>query len=222
MLKIIDSEVSLNSGPRVKRENTIREAKVNIILDAAQRIFAQKGFHAARLEDIAAEAGFSKASLYNYYEDKESIFLSLAIRDYTKYVLSLNEIISIDAPLSKKLENILESVFRMFGEHFAIILEISNYLSTKEQKVEKLCVQHEILAKNFRQLHHEISLLIITLLRTSRQKGEIRSALSDKVLAKYFGSLIRGVIFEWKMRGKIGDWQLEAMQLVAFFLHGVA
>ena len=74
-----------------KRETAIREAKNNLILDAALKIFSETGFHDSRLEDIAAAAGFSKASLYNYYEDKETIFLSLAIREYSAVVGKLRE-----------------------------------------------------------------------------------------------------------------------------------
>ena len=64
------------------REQIIRDAKSSLILDAARKVFAEKGFHETRLDDIAAQDGFSKAALYNYYSDKESLFLSLANRDF--------------------------------------------------------------------------------------------------------------------------------------------
>ena len=69
---------------RKNRQQVIRETKENLILDAALRVFSGRGFHGVRLEDIADEAGFSKASLYNYYKDKEAIFLSLALREHKR------------------------------------------------------------------------------------------------------------------------------------------
>ncbi len=47
------------------------------ILQAAQRVFARKGFQATRMEEIAAEAGLSVGSLYWYYKGKEAMTLAL-------------------------------------------------------------------------------------------------------------------------------------------------
>ncbi len=71
-------------NPREAKDQLVRDAKSNLILDAALKTFAEKGYHETRLDDIAAAAGFSKASLYNYYEDKEEIFLHILIRMHEK------------------------------------------------------------------------------------------------------------------------------------------
>jgi len=47
------------------------------LLDAAKRIFAQDGFEAARLEDIAARAGYTRGAFYANFESKEDIFFAL-------------------------------------------------------------------------------------------------------------------------------------------------
>jgi AcrR family transcriptional regulator len=47
------------------------------LLDAAKRIFAQQGFEAARLEDIAAGAGYTRGAFYANFESKEDIFFAL-------------------------------------------------------------------------------------------------------------------------------------------------
>src|SRR5579864_1189406 len=47
------------------------------LLTAAKRIFAQQGFEAARLEDIAAGAGYTRGAFYANFEDKEEIFFAL-------------------------------------------------------------------------------------------------------------------------------------------------
>ena len=47
------------------------------ILDAALKIFAQKGFAAARMDDIAKESGVTKGTIYLYFENKEAVFKSL-------------------------------------------------------------------------------------------------------------------------------------------------
>jgi AcrR family transcriptional regulator len=47
------------------------------ILEAALKVFAQKGFAAARMDDIAKEAGVTKGTIYLYFENKEAVFKSL-------------------------------------------------------------------------------------------------------------------------------------------------
>lgn len=51
-----------------------KEARPGEIVEAAFAVFAEKGFAAARLDDIAARAGVSKGALYLYFETKEVLF----------------------------------------------------------------------------------------------------------------------------------------------------
>jgi AcrR family transcriptional regulator len=55
-----------------------KEARPSEIVDAALEVFAEKGFAAAKLDDIARKAGVSKATLYLYFDTKEEIFRAVA------------------------------------------------------------------------------------------------------------------------------------------------
>ncbi|MET0293832.1 MAG: TetR/AcrR family transcriptional regulator [Phenylobacterium sp.] len=57
--------------PKFRRR---KDARPSEIVAAAFEVFAQKGFAAARLDDIAARAGVSKGAVYLYFETKEDIF----------------------------------------------------------------------------------------------------------------------------------------------------
>lgn len=65
---------SLPAETRWTRRKQERPAE---ILEAALKVFAQKGFAAARMEDIAREAGVTKGTIYLYFENKEAVFKSL-------------------------------------------------------------------------------------------------------------------------------------------------
>src|SRR5690349_3288789 len=47
------------------------------LLDAGLRCFARRGYHAATMDEIAAEAGVSKGAIYWHYKDKQELFLSI-------------------------------------------------------------------------------------------------------------------------------------------------
>jgi AcrR family transcriptional regulator len=53
------------------------EARRQAILAAALAVFAERGFEAARLDDVAARAGVAKGTLYLYFRDKEALFEAL-------------------------------------------------------------------------------------------------------------------------------------------------
>src|SRR3984885_2650881 len=59
------------------RQTDRTQATRRKLLDAAKRIFAQDGFEAARLEDIAAGAGYTRGAFYANFESKEDIFFAL-------------------------------------------------------------------------------------------------------------------------------------------------
>ncbi|HEY0107821.1 MAG TPA: TetR/AcrR family transcriptional regulator [Rhizomicrobium sp.] len=54
-----------------------KQARPGEILDAALKVFAAKGFAAARMDDIARQAGVTKGTIYLYFENKEAVFKSL-------------------------------------------------------------------------------------------------------------------------------------------------
>ena len=55
-----------------------KDARPPEILDAALAVFAQKGFAATRLDDIAAKAGITKGTIYLYFDSKQALFEALA------------------------------------------------------------------------------------------------------------------------------------------------
>ena len=50
------------------------------LIDAATRVFARRGYHAATLEEVAREAGYSTGAVYSNFAGKEELFLALADR----------------------------------------------------------------------------------------------------------------------------------------------
>ncbi len=55
----------------------LADARRQQILDAATEIFAEKGFHRATIQDIAQEAGLSHGALYNYFDSKDRLLISV-------------------------------------------------------------------------------------------------------------------------------------------------
>jgi AcrR family transcriptional regulator len=64
--------------PRTNEQNEqIRRERQAQILDAARQVFAEQGFHATRMSDIAHAAGVSQGTLYHYFRSKDDLFMGL-------------------------------------------------------------------------------------------------------------------------------------------------
>ena len=207
--------------PKVIREQTIRDTKINIILDAARRVFSKTGFFETRLEDIAAAAGFSKAALYTYYLDKEEIFLTLAIHDLENLYNEMETRVNPALGFLENLEVMLATIFNFFGENFSLLLSVSNFQTMCRIHKKKLSDKQKLLFAELPSKFRKIMEQQVALIKAARLKGEIHSTVDDIQLANYLGALVRGVIFQWQLSGKMGDAKQEVQQLLKFVANGL-
>lgn len=202
-------------------ENAVREAKINVILDAARKVFAARDFHETRLEDIADAAGFSKASLYNYYKDKEEIFLGLAVREMKHLLIEMQKSLDPSRSIEENLRNTLRVSFTHFGENFMTILALSNFRMMRVIGEPNLCEAGDRSGSEFTEVFQMVSTMFEDLIAAARSHGEFSSTLSDAVLNAYISSLIRGTLMSWKIAGKMGDIDQEIENIVMFVKHGM-
>jgi AcrR family transcriptional regulator len=75
-----------------------------IIFDAAQKVFVEKGFNGTRMEEIAQEAKINKSLLHYYYRTKEKLFGAIFVKVLKLFVPRIITFIESDAPLFEKIE----------------------------------------------------------------------------------------------------------------------
>jgi AcrR family transcriptional regulator len=78
-------------GPPAAPKGSLNTARWNEILDAAGAVFDEKGYLAARIEDIAARVGILKGSLYYYIASKEDLLYALTVDGHTKGLATIEE-----------------------------------------------------------------------------------------------------------------------------------
>ncbi|WP_119069922.1 TetR/AcrR family transcriptional regulator [Aggregatilinea lenta] len=66
----------MNSKPKDRKERRAARRKAHI-LEAAARVFAEKGFHRTTTKEIAEAADVAEGTLYNYFDSKDDLLLSL-------------------------------------------------------------------------------------------------------------------------------------------------
>jgi AcrR family transcriptional regulator len=78
------------------------------LLSAAERLFAERGFLAVRLEDIGAAAGVSGPAIYRHFPNKESLLVELLVGISTRLLAGAREVTSREADAAAALDGLID------------------------------------------------------------------------------------------------------------------
>lgn len=124
-------------GAKAARLNSANDDKEAEIFAAAVRIFRQKGYHAASMQDLADAVGLQKASLYYYVSSKEDLLLSIYERLAGAFTRQLTELIAAPLSPSDKLRRAVESQVVALGEQlelFTVYLSEQKFLNGRPRE----------------------------------------------------------------------------------------
>ena len=71
-----------------------RKARQDYIIDAAERVFAEKPFNKVSMRDVAKEAGITHAAIYRYFPDQQSLFVEAFLRGAVKIISFLKDLVN--------------------------------------------------------------------------------------------------------------------------------
>lgn len=89
----------------------------NRILDAALRLFRERGFEQTTMRDVADEAGVATGAAYYYYRSKEDLVLAFYLRTDEEAAEIFAETIASTKDLGKRIRGIIDAKFAQFAEH---------------------------------------------------------------------------------------------------------
>ena len=192
-----------------KRKNNEKYYK---IIEAATKIFAQKGFYQAKISEIAREAQVADGTIYIYFENKDDILISL-FEEQMQAVLD-NMIVQIsgqDDPV-KKLEVFALTHLQLIeqNKNMAEIIQVEVRQSGKFMKEYKN-------DKFVRYLD-----LIADIVREGQDMGVFRKEVIPGVAKRaFFGALDEVSRFWVLSRSKQYDIKDATRQISEYFLHGI-
>ena len=121
----------------VSRQRARTEATRKRLLAAAEKTFARDGFEAARLEDIASLAGYTRGAFYANFKSKEDIFFAL-LEEWVG-----RRIAEVSAVLAR--ENTAEKRLRALRQHYAQI--------AKDRRLALLSLEFKLFAIRHPEAH---------------------------------------------------------------------
>lgn len=205
---------ALGSGlPR--RRDEARALFRNAILDAAEIVFAERGFHGARIQDIAARARIAVGTVYNHFEQKEDV-LSALLEERMEELLAQLQARRDDPPgFRERLETRVARMVGYVERHrafFAIANEHGLFAGNVAPGVRASAGPLRQMAK-FRSVFRAFVDEGIAL-------GELE-AFEPDAIAKFLAGIMRAFILSSLVQGEPGAPACAPL-IVDLFLHGAA
>ena len=116
------------------RSQTAAADKRRLILDAAVRVFAQRGFNGCRVSDIADEAGVAYGLVYHYFRSKDEVLDTLFTERWSLLLAAIRETDAGDGPAREKLHGVAAFIIDSFQHDpdlmKVIIVEVTRAANT--------------------------------------------------------------------------------------------
>ena len=161
--------------------------KDELIRQAAIRVFAREGFHRARMETIAHEAGVAVGTIYNYFESKRDVLLAV-------FEAEFEEQISFFEGLRKSGLTISEQIAQILQGHFSLIRERAELAQVLLQERFNPGEGFKEKLSNF---HYTVVERIEALIREGIDQGWIR-ACDPRIIAPALFAVVQS-IGSWEM-----------------------
>jgi TetR/AcrR family transcriptional regulator, fatty acid metabolism regulator protein len=161
--------------------------KRRLILDAAVRVFARRGFHHCRVSDVADEAGVAYGLVYHYFSSKEEILNTLFLERWQIMLDAIAEIDTRDVTARDKL--------------YAVAGFIIDSYRHDPDLMKVIIVEVTRAANSFGAIHLERIRAayegIAAIVESAREEGSFKSGIPSEFAAMCFYGAIEQLLTGW-------------------------
>jgi len=153
------------------------------ILKASRRLFSSRGYEETTIEEVAEQAGISKATLYNYFPGKESLLIGIAEA----------ELADVRQLISGKLRNEPSSLVKLRQVMELFVLDSIPYISLS-RKISYLnsCEGSPLYATRL-----DMICILHSLVKEAQAQGELRADVSADDITDILMSIYLMALFQW-------------------------
>jgi AcrR family transcriptional regulator len=205
----------MNAASLPRRRDEARALYRNAILEAAENIFGERGFHGARLQDIASRARIAVGTVYNHFEDKDAVLAALLEHRADELLSKLRPQRADRGPFAARLRARVARVLTYVQAHrafFAIANEHGLFAGTVApgaRPSSKRLRRVERFRAAFRAIVEE-----------GIASGDLEPLRAD-TLVRFLGGTIRAFVLSSLAEDK-SNVDEDASMIVELFLHGAA
>ncbi|ARN18553.1 TetR family transcriptional regulator [Piscinibacter gummiphilus] len=200
----------------VRRTKEEAQETRNRIIDAAERVFLERGVSRTSLNEIAAAAGVTRGAIYWHFQDKSDVFNAMMMR----VTLPLEEAFRrIDDPLANPVLVLRDS----FADAFARVVRDPQLRRVFEIAINKVEYVEETKAVRDRHISHRGEKLeqMERAMAIAATRGLVRGDVPASVAACGLHALISGLFQNWLLQPEAFDLNAVGLQAFDTFVAGL-
>ena len=202
-----------SSALRTRIRRHARAAYQGAILEAAAAVFGRVGFQDAKMTDIAAQAGVSVGTLYNYFANKDAVVSSLITHEHQRFLARLEGLEDIRDPM-ERIRRVLAASLSYIEERGALIAMAIPAGLLHRHATTGRCGEDEDRA--FRQVLR----LYERACADAIAAGQIRSEFEPNRLATVLDGIVRALVFDWVRSGRKRPLLPQSEFVLDLVMHG--
>jgi AcrR family transcriptional regulator len=161
----------------------LREVRAELILDVAEEMLTEKGYHDTSMDEIAARAGVAKGTLYQHFPGKEDLVFALFERNLVLFEQAVGQATTAPLMARAKLERILSYVYQeRRGPHAQLLQLLYQNMEIRKGLLEK--------KGQLRDHMERVAGRIRTILEEGKAEGAFDPAISTELMLLTFMSLL--------------------------------
>jgi AcrR family transcriptional regulator len=192
-----------------KRKAAVDEAMREAVCDSAIKLLVESGLGALTMERLARSVGVSRATLYNYFRDRDDLLIYVGDRLFEPLRRQLADIAAGDAAPSDKLSLLAEASLRYVDENRSIILNVYDKETVEGARRQAQIRRREALREIF-----------AATIREGIEKGQFRKVDAARAAEVFEGGLV-GLVDAMMDRGEFLAPEDTVPHFVSIFLHGI-
>jgi AcrR family transcriptional regulator len=181
------SQTGRNPDVRVSRQQARTLATRRRLLAAAEETFARDGFEAARLEDIARRAGYTRGAFYAHFRSKEDIFFALLEDWVGERIREVNALLAKQETPARRLRALREHYLETARDRRLLLLALEFKLFAIRHPEA-----HARLRVRQRRMRRPVGDLLVRIAATTRRTLPVSSTGA----AAAFSALANGLLLE--------------------------
>jgi TetR/AcrR family transcriptional regulator, fatty acid metabolism regulator protein len=178
-----------------------QEDKRRLILDAAVRVFARKGYHTSRVGDIAEEAGVAHGLLYHYFRSKEELLETIFRETWRDVLDAVRAVEETDESARERLAGVAKILLRAWRRDPDLVRVLVREV-TRGSRLQQRIVEID---QAFAGLERIIA--------RGQEEGEFRSDVDPRMVSYVFYGALEEILTGWVL-GQLedGDEQIAAAE----------
>lgn len=186
-------------------------SKRDRILDAAQVVFAQKGYYYAKIEEIAELADVGKGTVYEYFASKQELYKEMVKMILADYTRQMEDLFSEDQTVEERIRLLIEM-------HLNYMIE--NCRHTPQNFDDSSGLDEELLSWMF-DLRRQNNERLGEVFARGIARGELK-AIDPELGANLVAGLLKGLTVPIMVDGKFVEPRRVAAEVTDILFHGMA